>query len=205
MDPAGVAPYGGLLVSTAEQSIRHVFEHGVAWEPSLDGLPVAVRTPAACFVTLECAEQLLGCIGTLAPRGPLAREVARQARAAAFADPRFPPIGPCDFTAMTITVSVLSPVEVLPVRTPIELACVLRPRVDGVVLDAGAHRATLLPSVWRHLKTTDEFLSALWRKAGLRPGAWPLGLRLSRYTAAELRGDPPRAPIARRLAASAPA
>ena len=48
---------------------------------------------AACFVSLKKHGELRGCIGTLDPAEPdLGREVARNAHAAAFQDPRFPPV-----------------------------------------------------------------------------------------------------------------
>jgi hypothetical protein len=53
----------------------------------------------------------------------------------------------------------------------------------------------LLPSVWPKVRDLAEFLDVLWRKAGLAPGTWPGGTRVSRYTTEEF-GDPgPRAPI----------
>ena len=47
--------------------------------------------------------------------------------------------------------------------------------VDGLVVAAGRHRATLLPSVWHQLAHPADFVAALWQKAGLAHGAWPKG------------------------------
>ena len=50
----------------------------------------ALRGRAACFVSLKKHGELRGCIGTLEPAEPaLGAEIARNARSAAFQDPRF--------------------------------------------------------------------------------------------------------------------
>ena len=43
----------------------------------------------------------------------------------------------------------------------------LRPGVDGVVFECGAHRSTFLPQVWGHL---EPCLFALKQKVGLSAG-----------------------------------
>ena len=55
--------------------------------------------------------------------------------------------------------------------------------VDGLVVESGPQRATLLPSVWDDLPTAEEFIGALWHKAGLMPEYWSPAIRLWRYTA----------------------
>jgi hypothetical protein len=39
------------------------------------------------------------------------------------------------------------------------------------------------------LPEAGEFVTALWRKAGLQPGEWPAGLAVSRYGALVFGGD----------------
>ncbi len=68
----------------------------------------------------------------------------------------------------------------------------VRPNVDGLVLEAGQHRATLLPSVWPKVRDEAEFLEIVWRKAGLTPGTWPTGIQVSRYTTEEFCDPGPR-------------
>ena len=63
---------------------------------------------------------------------------------------------------------------------------------DGVTITVGTRRATFLPSVWEKVPAPDEFLDALWLKAGLRPRTWPRGLQASRYTATEYFDAGPR-------------
>lgn len=165
---------------------------GSAWSPAEASLPEPLRRPGATFVTLRRDGALLGCIGTLAPRDPLGVDVARNAAAAAFDDPRLPAVVEADLSAMHVHVSVLGPLEPLAVRGWDELLAAVRPGVDGLLVEASWQRATLLPSVWSDRAEPVAFVSALWLKAGLRPGAWPPGLRLHRYLAGEVSG--PAAP-----------
>ena len=166
-------------------------------EPTGD---LALDQAAATFVTLERGEALLGCIGTLEPVRPLAVDVAHNAIAAAFSDPRLPELTVDEYAAMSIKVSVLSHPEPMTVSTYDELAAAVRPGTDGLLLEAGSARSTLLPSVWPKVRDVAEFLDVLWRKGGLRPGTWRTDSHISRYTTEEF-GDPgPRAHIDARAA-----
>lgn len=181
------------LLTVAEDAIRGTLLDGSGSVPPPDTThdPV-LRTHAASFVTLERGPRLLGCVGTLEPCAPLVLGVAHQAVGAAFADPRVPPIDMHDFVAMTVKISVLSELAVLPAGSVDELLTVVRPGVDGVVVDAPRGRATLLPTVWRQLPEPDAFLAALWQKAGLAPGTWPAGTRALGYTTDEFARPGPR-------------
>ena len=144
--------------------------------------------PGACFVTLQREGRLLGCIGSMEPRRSLAADVAANAVAAAFADPRLPPITAADCPAMAIEISVLGPLEPLGVRSARELSEVLVPGRDGVLVSSPDHRGTFLPSVWVSLPRRDQFLRQLWRKAGLRPFEWPPDLAAYRYRTEQFGG-----------------
>ena len=63
-----------------------------------------------------------------------------------------------------------------------DLLAQLRPGVDGITLECGADRATLLPQVWDHVSDPRDFLTALKHKAGLDPGFWSPEVKVSRYT-----------------------
>ena len=65
--------------------------------------------PGASFVTLRQDDDLLGCIGTMEPSRPLADDVAANAHAAAFADPRLPPVTWEQLAVLSIKISVLGP------------------------------------------------------------------------------------------------
>jgi AMMECR1 domain-containing protein len=58
----------------------------------------------------------------------------------------------------------------------------LHPGIDGVVLEAGWHRATFLPQVWEQLPDPRQFMAHLKHKAGLAADYWSDEVRLSRYT-----------------------
>ena len=149
-----------------------------------DEVPERVRLRGACFVTLDTAGELAGCIGSLEARRPLWVDVARNARSAAFTDPRFPPLTAGDLDDTVISVSVLSALSPLPDGHD-ELVAALRPGVDGVLLQSGGHRGTFLPAVWDKLPSADEFVARLLGKAGLPARRWPADARAWRYTADE--------------------
>jgi uncharacterized protein len=160
--------------------------------PDPSDFDAPLQEPRASFVTLERGDQLLGCIGTLMAAEPLVVDVARHALAAAFADPRLPPVTRDDFAEMSVKVSVLTTPEPLPAASFDELVAAVRPGVDGLLVEARRHRATLLPSVWDHVADIDQFLGVLWQKAGLARGAWPAGVAVSRYTTEEFGNPGPR-------------
>lgn len=138
--------------------------------------------PGASFVTLTRDGELRGCIGSLEPHRPLRDDVRANARAAAFRDPRFPPLESHEFPHIRVEVSLLSPAEPLAVASEEEAWQVLRPHVDGVIFEYGPYRSTFLPQVWEQLPEPDRFLAHLKRKAGLPWDFWAPGVRLSRYT-----------------------
>ncbi len=135
----------------------------------------------ACFVTLRCEGTLRGCIGSIVPRRSLRDDVAANAHAAAFADPRFPPLVPSQLDVVRLEVSVLSIPARMHFRDRDELIAKLEPLVDGLVLRDGPRSATFLPQVWEMLPDPADFLDALVRKAGLAPGTALEACKLERY------------------------
>ena len=156
----------------------------------------ALRRPGAAFVTIRRDEQLLGCVGMMEPVESLVSVVAHRTLAAAFQDPRTRGVFPEDFAFVHIEVSVLSPLERFSVATYDELVAHIDLTREGVLVEAGRHRATFLPAVWDQLSDPEEFVAALWHKAGLTHRAWPTDLELSRYAATKAYGAPPRPAIA---------
>ncbi len=138
--------------------------------------------PAACFVTLMYGGQLRGCMGSLEARRSLLADVKANAVAAAFHDPRFPPLSARELDDTDIEVSVLSPAQPLDFSSEADALVQLRPGVDGIVLTHGHARSTFLPQVWAQLPDRQEFLAQLKRKAGLSGDFWSDAIRLQRYT-----------------------
>lgn len=147
--------------------------------------------PGATFVTLTRNGDLRGCIGTLEAYRPLGVDVRENAVAAAFRDPRFPPLSADEYDDIRVEVSLLSPSEPLAAASEDEALALLRPHVDGVVLEYGHHRATFLPQVWEQLPDPAGFLAHLKRKAGLPADFWDRDVRLSRYTVAKWKEKEP--------------
>lgn len=141
----------------------------------------------ASFVTLTRAGALRGCIGSLEAFRPLADDVAENAQAAAFRDPRFTPLSAGEWPDTQVEVSLLSRPEPLVVGSEAAALSALRPGVDGIVFDCAGRRATFLPQVWESLPEPAEFLRRLKEKAGLDAGFWRDDVRLSRYTVRKWR------------------
>lgn len=173
------------LRTLAAASIEHGLRSDRPLEVHLDDWPAALRERRSTFVTLHRAEQLRGCIGALEPTRALVQDVAMNAFAAAFRDPRFEPVTELDIDELEIRVSVLSPIEALDVSTEADLLGQLRPGVDGLIVEEGGRRGTFLPAVWRSLPSAQDFLAQLKAKAGLPPGYWSETVRAYRYTTEE--------------------
>lgn len=178
-----------VLVRIARRAVDHAVRDGRRWRPDADTLPATLRRTGGAFVTLHAGERLRGCVGRMDSAEPLGVTVAEVARSAALEDPRFRPVREHELGGLRVSVSVLTPAEPMDVGSYDELLRAVRPGVDGLVVDSGHHRATLLPAVWEDLADAPAFLAALWRKAGLPPGAWPDGTVVSRYRALE-RSEP---------------
>ena len=175
---------GRRLPAVARQGIAEALGLDAGDDPlaGIDPDASGLDEPAATFVTLTRGGQLRGCIGSLEPRRPLLEDVRANARAAAFEDPRFPPLTARELTDTRIEVSVLGPARPLEVRSEQGAIEALVPGRDGVILEYGPHRATFLPQVWQQLPDAREFLAHLRLKAGLPALFWDPGIRLSRYS-----------------------
>jgi AmmeMemoRadiSam system protein A len=110
-------------------------------------------------------------------------DVAHNAYAAAFCDPRFLPVHSGEVAQLAIEISVLDKPEPINAASYRDLLEQLRPAMDGLIVEAGRQRATFLPSVWDSLPDPEDFVLHLWKKAGLAFAAWPSGIRLLRYGA----------------------
>jgi uncharacterized protein len=156
---------------------------------ALDDYPERLRQPQASFVTLRIDHKLRGCMGSLQATEPLVVNVARNACAAAFRDPRFVPLAREEFPQLSIHLSLLGAPEPIACESEAQLLSLVRPGIDGLTLIEGTRRATLLPAVWETLPNPRDFLIQLKRKAGLAPDYWSPSVRVERYTAESVGED----------------
>lgn len=172
---------GRLLTGLARAAIARQFGIG----SPIQSHPAWLEEPGAVFVTLTLHGQLRGCIGSLEAHRSLGRDLEANAQAAAFHDPRFPPLERGELDLIHIEVSILSAPETMHFTSEADALQQLRPGVDGVVLQSGWHRATFLPQVWEQLPEPHQFIAQLKRKAGLPADYWSDEMQLSRYTVAK--------------------
>jgi AmmeMemoRadiSam system protein A len=173
----GEGDLGRVLLALARHAIARELALDAA-EPETGG---ALARPGATFVTLMCAGELRGCIGSLRATRTLHADVQENALAAAFRDPRFPPLTRSEFAGTSIEVSLLSAPQDAVCGSETELCARLVPFVDGVVLELGDRRATFLPQVWEAIPEPRAFLAALKAKADLPADFWSPRLNVSLY------------------------
>lgn len=161
-----------ILLTIARDAIERSVQGESLTKIDLPSLPISLQEQGASFVTLTINERLRGCIGTLEAHQPLAIDVQEHAVAAALQDFRFPPIQPEELSKIAIEISILTPHAPLQYDNPQDLINILRPRIDGVVLQDGFRKATFLPQVWDQLPDPAEFLSHLCLKMGALGDLW---------------------------------
>lgn len=173
------------LRRVALDSIRMGLSHGrpLAVEPA--DFPPRLRAPGAVFVTLEKGGTLRGCIGSHLAERPLVEDVAKNAFAAAFRDPRFPALVEEELEDLEFHISLLTHPERLTVGGREELLTKLRPGLDGLLLEDPPRRSTFLPQVWDALPDPQDFLEELLLKGGFPRDHWSQTLQVSRYTVLE--------------------
>lgn len=184
--------HGRVLLELARASIRHGLTYRRPPVVDLDGYVPEFSLPRATFVTLIHSARLRGCIGNLEPCRPLAVDVAHNAFAAAFRDPRFPPLREIELDRLELHLSLLTPAMPLVFASEAELIAQLVPFEDGLILTEGSRRGTFLPSVWESLPEPVRFLEHLKLKAGLPRDYWSDTIRIWRYRAEVIDGEADR-------------
>lgn len=177
---------GQLLISLARAAIAQRFGNKTPGLPH----PAWLDESGAVFVTLTEHGQLRGCIGSLEAHRSLAEDLEANALAAAFRDPRFPPLAEEEVDQVQVEVSILTKPEPMPFTSEADALSQLRPGVDGVILEHGWHRATFLPQVWEQLPEPRQFMAHLKAKAGLATDFWANDIKLSRYTVEKFKEKP---------------
>ena len=135
----------------------------------------------ATFVTLTQNGALRGCIGSLEAHRALDQDVRANAVAAAFRDPRFPPLTLAELPRTRVEVSLLTAPQPMSFSDEADALRQLRPNVDGIIFSAGQKRSTFLPQVWEQLPDPRQFLAHLKQKAGLPADYWSPEVHLQRY------------------------
>ena len=148
-----------------------------------DGYAITPRLEMvwASFVTLHRGGMLRGCIGALVAEGPIYRSVHANAVKAASRDPRFEALGAEELAGLEVSVSILSPVEVIPSLAEFRVG------EQGLILEKDGKGSVFLPEVaveqgWGR----EETVAQLCRKAGLPVEAWREGAVFKVFSSAVL-------------------
>ncbi|MBG0776185.1 MAG: AmmeMemoRadiSam system protein A [Desulfovibrionaceae bacterium] len=126
-----------------------------------------LKQPLGAFVTLKIADALRGCIGNVIAENPLHQTIAAMARAAAFEDPRFPPLSAGEYERLSIEISILGPLTECPNPALVEVGR------HGLLISHRGRSGLLLPQVpleWGWDRET--FLRHTCQKAGLPADDW---------------------------------
>ncbi len=157
------------LAGLACASIEHGLATGTCPEDAAVPRPDQEHLLAPCgaFVTLTRHGRLRGCIGNIVGQAPLYLTVSRMGYAAAFQDPRFPPLRAEEWPDTAMEISVLSELSRCPDPALVEIGR------HGLVLALGRRSGVFLPQVpveqgWDR----EAYLENLCLKAGLSPGSW---------------------------------
>ena len=155
----------------------------------LQGQDSWLAQTAATFVTLTKDGKLRGCIGSLEAQRPLRDDVAANAVAAAFRDPRFPALTAEEWPKCRVEVSLLSRPKTIRFADEADLLAQVRAGEDGIILEHAGKRATYLPQVWEGLPDKLRFFAELKRKAGIPPETGLARCKVRRYRVAKWKED----------------
>jgi len=126
-----------------------------------------LREKRGVFVTLHRKGALRGCIGYIQGLKPLAEAVGEMALAAAFGDPRFPPVTAEELDQLDVEISVLTPLRRMADPSEITIG------EHGLYIVRGPRSGLLLPQVATEYGWDREtFLQHTCLKAGLPETAW---------------------------------
>ncbi|MGQ9780989.1 MAG: TIGR00296 family protein [Nitrososphaeria archaeon] len=179
---------GTLLVKLARKAIEERVNKGSRYIP-----PEEIRQKFSkeygVFVTINRVrdgdKELRGCIGFPQPVLPLADAVVDSAISAATEDPRFSPMKKNELDKVILEVSVLTPLQLIEVRSPLEYPHKIKVGEDGLVFEWEWGSGLLLPQVaveygW----DASEFLENVCMKAGAPPDSWlRKGIKIYKFKA----------------------
>ena len=148
---------------------RGAIEHHLLGRPmpTRDGETQRLSEKRGAFVTLKTHGQLRGCIGQIQALKPLSQTVIDMAQAAAFQDPRFPPLSERELKDLSIEISALTPFRQIQDIKEIQVG------KHGLFIERGFNSGLLLPQVGSEYGwDTQTFLEQTCQKAGLPRDAW---------------------------------
>jgi AmmeMemoRadiSam system protein A len=153
-----------LLLKEAREAIEAGLRGG---RPAHGAGQGALAGHHGAFVTLTRDGRLRGCIGFVVAQQPLLETVREAAQAAAFHDPRFPPLRPSELPEIRLELSVLS------VPRPVTSLEEIQVGRHGLIVRRGPRSGLLLPQVATEYGwDRDTFLSHTCTKAGLPEDCW---------------------------------
>ncbi len=130
----------------------------------------ALQERRGAYVTLNKADELRGCMGSIVSPYPLHKTIHDKALSAAFKDGRFEPVTKTELSGLIFKVSVLTDIVSVKNYEAISIG------KHGIILDAADRSAVFLPSVAReHGWTLTQTLEELNLKASLEKDAWKHG------------------------------
>lgn len=164
-----------LLLAVARESVTAELETRPPDlpEPSAQ-IAEEARARRGMFVTIRVRHdstfRLRGCIGRTDSEVDLYRRAVDLGKAAAFSDPRFPPLEKKELPDVYFEISVLSPLSRLENSRALQSVTIGR---DGLVVRRGTNAGLLLPQVATEYGwDAGTFLDQTCRKAGLPSGSW---------------------------------
>lgn len=184
---SGDSPYGGrdevvgyhgfvavkaeeeFLSEAGKKQLLHIAREAIKGKNAhREDIPESLRRKLGAFVTLTEDGKLRGCIGHFGEDIPLYEVVEDMARAAAYEDPRFPPVVHGELAKITIEISVLTPLHRIHDISEFEYG------KQGIYMRQGWHSGTFLPQVAQEVNwTREEFLGHCARdKAGIGWSGW---------------------------------
>ena len=172
------------MLNVARQATSSFLRKGKPPDIALKSFDIPLRTHMPSFVTFQSKGRLRGCIGSLKPVQPLAKDVAINAIKAATGDRRFKPVQKIsELEELKIKISVLSHAFKIKSDDEPDALRQLIPNVSGMILRFGKNQGTFLPMVWQSLDTPEKFFRGLKVKAGLDPNFWSPNIELFHYYA----------------------
>lgn len=152
----------------------------------IENFPRALEMMGACFVTLNIAGNLRGCIGSIIAHEPLIVDLCKNARNAAFNDPRFTPVEEKELEKIGLSVSLLSAPDRINFKDEDDLLEKIKVGEGLIIKDIG-RQSVYLPEVWEQLPEKTDFLKSLKQKAGLAPDWFSDTFEAFRFTTILIR------------------